>query len=338
MFTLRFDLRAPAFGAPATDLYAAAIEMCAWSESRGAALAVLSEHHGAEDGHLPAPTLLAAAIAARTTKLSIIMAAVVLPLWDPVRLAEEMAVLDLISKGRVIYALGIGHRAAEYEQFGIDVHRRGEIADDYLPLLLELLRGNSVEYKGRRVTVTPACSSPTGPTVMIAGGSPAAARRAARHGLGLVSQTYRPELEDIYDAECRAHGREPGFVQFPDPTGPTAVFVADDIDRAWHELGPHLLHDARMAASYRPGGDAVASISRAETVDELRAERGAYRVLSVAEAAETMATGLLPLAPLCGGLAPEIAWRYLEHAASAVARGRRPNPAPIDRDQATTVN
>ncbi|WP_068272214.1 LLM class flavin-dependent oxidoreductase [Aldersonia kunmingensis] len=324
MFTLRFDLRAPAFGAPAADLYAAAIDMCAWSESRGAALAVLSEHHGADDGHLPAPTLLASAIAARTSTLSIIMAAVVLPLWDPVRLAEEMAVLDLISKGRVIYALGIGHRAAEYEHFGIDPHRRGAMADEYLPLLLDLLRGNSVDYDGRRITVTPSCSTPAGPTVMIAGGSPAAARRAARQGLGLVSQTYRPELKDIYEAECRAHGHEPGFVQFPDPTGPTAVFVADDIDRAWDELGPHLQHDALMAASYRPGDDTVASISRARTVAELRAENGPYRIISVAEAAETVAGGrLLPLAPLCGGLAPEIAWRYLEHAANAVKRSRQ---------------
>ena len=53
MFTLRFDMRAPAWGAPAADLYAAAIDMCAWAETRGAIVAVLSEHHGADDGHLP---------------------------------------------------------------------------------------------------------------------------------------------------------------------------------------------------------------------------------------------------------------------------------------------
>ena len=52
MFTIRFDMRAPSFGAPASELYAAAIDMCAWAETRGAIVAVLSEHHGAEDGHL----------------------------------------------------------------------------------------------------------------------------------------------------------------------------------------------------------------------------------------------------------------------------------------------
>jgi len=58
MLTLRFDMRGPGWGAPATDLYAATIDMCAWAETRGAVLAVLSEHHGADDGHLPAPLML----------------------------------------------------------------------------------------------------------------------------------------------------------------------------------------------------------------------------------------------------------------------------------------
>ena len=110
MFTLRFDMRAPDWAGPAADLYGAAIDMCAWAETRGAALAVLSEHHGADDGHLPAPLMLASAIAARTRTLAILLAAVAIPLWDPVRLAEEMSVLDLISRGRVWYAFGVGHR------------------------------------------------------------------------------------------------------------------------------------------------------------------------------------------------------------------------------------
>ena len=128
MFTLRFDMRAPDWAAPATDLYAAAIDMCAWAETRGAILAVLSEHHGAEDGHLPTPLILASAIAAKTKQLAILLAAVPIPLWDPVRLAEEMTVLDLISRGRVLYAFGVGHRSEEYEQFGLDITTRGRVA------------------------------------------------------------------------------------------------------------------------------------------------------------------------------------------------------------------
>src|ERR1700754_1098357 len=144
MFTLRFDMRAPAWGGPAADLYAAAIDMCAWAETRGAILTVLSEHHGADDGHLPTPLILASAIAARTTRLMILLAAVPIPLWDPIRLAEEMAVLDLISRGRVSYVFGVGHRGEEYDHFGVDISTRGRVADEMLAVLSRLVRGEPV--------------------------------------------------------------------------------------------------------------------------------------------------------------------------------------------------
>ncbi len=321
MFTLRFDMRAPSWGAPATDLYAAAVDMCAWAETRGAVLTVLSEHHGADDGHLPAPSLLASAIAARTRTLAILLAAVPLPLWDPVRLTEEMAVLDLISKGRVSYVFGVGHRSQEYDHFGADMATRGRRADEILAVLGPLVRGEPVEYRGRTVRVTPPCGSPGGPMVLIAGGSKAAARRAGRFGLGFVSQTDSPGLKEFYEERCRAHGHDPGIVQFPVPGLPTAVFVADDVDQAWDVLGPHLLHDAVMAASYRPQDNSVASITRADSVDALREEGGPYRIFTSGEAAEYVRGGRpLPLHPLCGGIAPDVAWPYLERAAAAAAR------------------
>ena len=323
MFTIRFDMRAPNWAGPAADLYAAAIDMCAWAETRGAVLAVLSEHHGTDDGHLPAPRMLASAIAARTRSLAILLAAVSLPLWDPVRLAEEMSVLDLISRGRVSYAFGVGHRSSEYEQFGIDMATRGRVADEILAVLGPLVRGESVEYRGRTIRVTPPCGSPTGPMVLIAGGSKAAARRAGAFGLGFISQTDSPGLKGFYEEQCRAHGHEPGIIQFPVRGAPTAVFVADDVDAAWDALGPYLLHDAIMAASYRPHDDSVASITRADSVAALRAEDGPYRIFTPDEAAEYVRGGrLLPLHPLCGGVPPDVAWPYLGRAAAAAARAR----------------
>jgi alkanesulfonate monooxygenase SsuD/methylene tetrahydromethanopterin reductase-like flavin-dependent oxidoreductase (luciferase family) len=321
MFTLRFDMRAPSWAGPAGDLYAAAIDMCAWAETRGAVLAVLSEHHSAEDGHLPAPLMLASAIAARTRTLAILLAAVTIPLWDPVRLAEEMSVLDLISRGRVSYAFGVGHRSQEYDHFGIDMTTRGRVADEILDVLGPLVRGESIEYRGRSVRVTPPCGSANGPMVLIAGGSKAAARRAGRYGLGFVSQTDLPGLKEFYEGQCRAHGHEPGIIQFPVPGAPTAVFVADDVDEAWDVLGPHLLHDAVTAASYRPHDNSVASITRADSVGALRDESGPYRIFTLDEATEFVRSGRpLPLHPLCGGVAPDIAWPYLERAAAAAAR------------------
>lgn len=320
MFTLRFDMRAPYAATSIIELYASAIEMCAWAESRGAVVAVLSEHHGTEDGHLAAPNILAAAIAARTTQLGILLAAVPIPFWDPVRLAEEICALDIISKGRVSYAFGVGHRPEEYEHFGLDMRSRGKLADEHLRLLLQLLRGEAVEYDGRCIQVTPRVAGGA-PNLLIAGGSRAAARRAARYGLGFISQTAAPELREFYDSACRANGHQPGAVQFPVPGAPTAVFVADDPDEAWEELGPFLLHDAVTAAAYRHGDDTVASIARADTVSGLRDAGGPYRVLRVAQAADYIRAGKpLPLHPLCGGVPPDVAWPYLERAVMASER------------------
>ncbi len=163
MFTMRFDMRAPASGAPAADLYAAALEMAAWSESRGCVSAVVCEHHTASDGYLPSPLVLASAMAARTTTLAITVAVVLLPLYDPVRLAEEMVVLDLISKGRVFYVAAIGYRPAEYEMYGIDYHRRGKIGDEKLALLLQAKTGEPFTHEGRAIHVTPAPFTPGRP-------------------------------------------------------------------------------------------------------------------------------------------------------------------------------
>jgi alkanesulfonate monooxygenase SsuD/methylene tetrahydromethanopterin reductase-like flavin-dependent oxidoreductase (luciferase family) len=326
MLTLRFDMRAPHWAAEPTDLYAAAVEMCAWAENRGAIVAVLSEHHGTDDGHLPTPMLLAAAIAARTTTLPILLAAVPIPLWDPVRLAEQIAVLDLLSAGRVGYAFGVGHRSEEYEHFGVDMRQRGRLADEHVALIRRLVLGEAVEYRGRQVRVTPACATAGGPPMMIAGGSRAAARRAAAHGLGFICQTDAPELKEFYEQQCRARGHQPGAVQFPVPGAPTAAFVTDDVDRAWSELGPHLLHDAVMAASCRHGDDSVASITKADSVSALRESGGPYRILTVDQATAFIRSGRpLPLHPLCGGVPPKLAWRYLELAVDANERATTPS-------------
>src|SRR2546422_911907 len=115
MIGLRYDLRAPSFG-PVThaELYAACLDQSAWADRLGLDFVVLSEHHGVEDGYLPAPVTLAAAIAGRTKTIRISIAAVLVPLHDPVRLAEQLAVLDLASGSRVSLIAGLGYRQEEF--------------------------------------------------------------------------------------------------------------------------------------------------------------------------------------------------------------------------------
>src|SRR3954453_12786620 len=134
MFLMGFDLRAPSTGAPGSRVYQAALGRAAWADSRGCLSLVLSEHHASEDGYLPAPLIMASAVAARTSAVPITVAVVLLPLCDPIRLAEEMAVLDVLSRGRMMFVAAIGYRPAEYEMFGVDFVRRGQIAEEALGL------------------------------------------------------------------------------------------------------------------------------------------------------------------------------------------------------------
>ena len=214
MFTLRFDMRAPDWGAPIDDLYAAAIDMAAWSEGRGAVAAVLSEHHGTADRHLPSPMVLATAIASRTEHLAIMVAALVLPFYETVRLAEDMAVLDVISRGRVSYVIGVGHRREEYEHFAVPFEGRGDRVDEQLTALLRSLHG---ERTREGVTITPTPTS-GGPTFFIGGGSLAAARRAGRFGLGLIAQSPTPGLVEPTKPRAAPLGTPPGSSSSPSPT------------------------------------------------------------------------------------------------------------------------
>lgn len=309
---MRFDMRAPAFGASTTELYAAALEMASFAESRGCVAAVLCEHHTMADGYLPSPLVLATAMAARTTTLPIMTAVLVLPLYDPVRLAEDMVVLDVISGGRASHVLAVGYRPEEYEHHGVDFGRRGKIADEHLRVLLRAKTGEAFDHDGRRIHVTPAPVTPGGPRLAWGGGSMPAAKRAGRFGLDFFAQGGDPSLADVYAAEARAHGHDPGFCMIPALDTPTTVFVARDIDKAWDELGPHLMHDVLSYAAINEGNTHTASLSTATTIEELRAANRTHRILTIDEAVDVIQAGApLALHPLVGGLPPDIAWRYL---------------------------
>ena len=318
MYSMRFDMRAPDFGAPAADLYEAAIDMCEWAETRGCVAAVICEHHGSPDGYLPTPLVLGSAIAARTKQLMMTLIAI-LPFYDPVRLAEEIAVLDLISKGRAAYVFGLGYRPEEYEHFGLDRKARGRIADEKLGLLRRLLAGEVVEHAGRRITLSPLPFSPQGPLMMWGGGSVAAARRAGRYGLGYLAQGDAPGSLEAYEEACRAHGHEPGMTLLPNRDTPSVCFVAPDVDQAWREIGAHLLHDARMYSEWNPDNENSAGIAHVSDVDELRATSRTHRIFTADEAiAYVRDGGMLTLAPLSGGIPPDIAWKYLRYVDEAV--------------------
>ena len=265
---MRFDMRAPGKDAEGiASLYQAAIDMSAWAEDKGCASIVISEHHASDDGYLPAPLTLAAAVAAVTSTVPIMIGAALLPLYDPVRLAEEMIVLDHLSRGRVMFTVALGYRPVEYEVHGVDYDTRGKIADEKLAVLLATLRKASEATASPRVTPPP--FTPAGPMIAWGGGTKAAARRAGRNGLAFIAQTDLPGLQEAYEEAARANGHEPGLCLLASPGQPTSVFVNDDIDAGWREVGDALLADAVSYAEWNEAAgvaDTTASISRGRTV------------------------------------------------------------------------
>ena len=170
--------------------------------------------------------------------------------------------------------------------------------------------------------VTPAPFTPGGPTLAYGGGSEAAARRAGRLGMLFIAETHDSTLEAEYDRAAAEAGRSPVGCIFPVAGVPLTVFVAEDPDRAWAEIGEYLLVDAVGYGAWNADRSGVASVSFASTVEELRAEGDAYRIVTPDEAAALVAAGSpLALQPLVGGLPVEMAWRYLEAAASVAPPG-----------------
>src|SRR5207249_7173515 len=176
MVGLRFDLRvAPFADTTHAAQYAACLDMCEWADVTGFDVVAISEHHGVEDGYMSSPVTLAAAIAARTKRISINIAAILVPLHDPIRLAEQLATAALVAGGRLSLVAGMGYRPEEFEMAGVARAARGRLFDESVGVLRQAWTGARFSGRGRGVRATPAPPSAT-PTP-VRGSTPNAARR-----------------------------------------------------------------------------------------------------------------------------------------------------------------
>lgn len=312
MFGLRYDLRCPAFAeASNADLMETAIEQSAWADKRGFVSVTLSEHHGAEDGYLPSPLILGGAIAARTRDVRIVLAALIVPLHDPLRLAEDLAVLDVISRGRIIPVLSGGYVEEEFQAFGKQLSDRASAMDAIVPFLKRAWTGESFRHEGRTVRVTPRPVQRPHPPLFMGGASAPAARRAARLGDHFIPS--RAEYWDLYREERIRLGKaDPG--QAPLTTG-NACFVAEDPDAAWEIIAPHAMHETRAYGEWAKAAGVDTGYRPVESSQELR-ERGDYPVYTPEELVERARAlgpaGTVMLHPLVGGLSPDFSWEMLE--------------------------
>ncbi len=309
---LRYDMRAPAIGAPASALYAAAIEQCAWGDRLGFDSVYLAEHHGADDGYCASPMILASAIAAVTSQIEIHLSALIAVLHNPLRLAEDLATIDIISQGRLAMTLGIGYRLHEYEMFGIDKKRRVPLLEEIVGVLEQAWTGEPFGYKGKTVMIRPTPVRKPRPPIYIGGSTEASARRAARLGDNYFPAL--PALTDVYEAERKR-------LNLPMPPrpwrkGPLFLFITDDPERDWPVVAPHVIYTSNSNkewAKERGVGDTPYPLL--EGVADLKATPE-FAVVTPEECVK-LAQDLGPDAelvfqPIMGGLDPAVAWTSLE--------------------------
>src|SRR5438309_9266701 len=253
-----YDFRnTPESGMDMPSLYAAIMDQVVMLDGLGLDLVWFTEHHFLEDGYLPSWVPMAGAIAARTRRVRLSSDVCLLPFNHPLRLAEDLAVLDNISDGRIEVGVGMGYAPHEFRGFGLPVSRRVSLTDEGIAVLRRAFTGEKFSFAGKRynfedVTIAPGYVQPGGPPLWVAAMSEAGALRAARVGANLLPQGLRSQSLDPWSAAVRADGRDPanyrvGIIRH--------CLVTDDRERDWRAVS-------------------VAERRQKEFYDRLRAEAG----------------------------------------------------------------
>ncbi|HEX6659766.1 MAG TPA: LLM class flavin-dependent oxidoreductase [Ilumatobacter sp.] len=227
-----FDMRnPPGWAVDWNRLYGFTLEMCEEAERLGCPSIWFSEHHLFDDGYLPEPLTFAAAVAARTRTARIGTAIVIAPLHHPVTLAEQVAIVDIVSGGRVDLGIGAGYRVPEFDLFGADLSKRYGTTDNCARELRRLWE-----------VVTPRPVQQSVPIWMGYQG-PKGARRAGLLGEGLLSST--ASLWPEYRAGLEEAGHDPSIARM---AGGMNGWVTEDPEDDWPLVAKHV---AAQLDSYR---------------------------------------------------------------------------------------
>ncbi|MCH7553573.1 MAG: LLM class flavin-dependent oxidoreductase [Chloroflexi bacterium] len=328
-FHLRYDLRnPPQWRVPFERFYATFLEQAEWADAHGFASLGLSEHHFVDDGYLPSPFAVGGAVAARTKRLRIGFNVVLLPLKHPVQVAEDAAIVDIISAGRIDVGFGAGYRQTEFEAYGVPISDRAGLMDEGVEIIRRCWEEEEFSFDGkhwklRNVRATPKPVQKPRPRIMMGGSSEAAARRAARLADSFVPT--HPSFMAAYRDELRRLGKDPGPEPPADaPRTPMFLHVAHDTDAAWARIAPHALYETNEYARFL-ASDPSAPYQTATDAEQLRAS-GAYVVLTPEETValgKRLEAALGPAAglsfhPLMGGMPHELGQKSLELVAREV--------------------
>src|SRR3981081_670870 len=131
-------------GRPSQEVYARGIEQAQAAQERGYANVWLGEHHFSTYGYISRPAQFASYIAAKTTRLRVGTAVIVVPLHHPLLIAEEIATLDLLAGGRVDIGLGRGYQHYEFERLGLELDTARARWEEAVEIILKALEGKTL--------------------------------------------------------------------------------------------------------------------------------------------------------------------------------------------------
>lgn len=227
-------------------------------EDVGLDSAWVSEHHGSADGYLPSLLVALSAFAAVTSRIELGTGVVLAPFHDPLRLAEDFAIVDQISGGRVICGLGVGWREEEFRMFGIETRTRARRLTEIVAILRRAWTGSRFSFEGRHysfeeVAVTPPPARV--PPILVGGFVDDAIRRAGRIGDGYISSRVPPERVREAFALAASARRDAGHDGPPIVALLQNAFVTEDPDRDWPIVHAGVGHQLGVYAGWRAGTD-----------------------------------------------------------------------------------
>jgi len=242
-----YDFRnPPRWRIPWPQLYRETLDQAVYAEELGFDSIWLSEHHFTSEGYLPCLPAVLGALAARTTRVRLGTAVLLAPLHHPLRLAEDLAVIDQVSAGRLDVGVAPGYKPGEFAVLGVPKNERGSRTDETIEILKLAWRGEPFSYAGRHfkfdgVVAAPPPVQQPGPPIWVGGSTPVSARRAARHQVGFMPDSAAgPEIYQAYRAGLPA-GSGSGRVATN-----RVLFAAESREKAWELCGEHLLYQFNM--------------------------------------------------------------------------------------------
>ena len=281
--------------------YRETLELVRLAEALGFDSAWVGEHHGSSDGYLPSLLPMLAAFAAATERIRLGTGVMLTPFHDPLRLAEDTAVVDQLSDGRLIIGLGGGWREEEFRMFGVARGERAQRTTETIEILRRAWTGRRFSFQGRsfrfeRVRVTPPAAQPTGPPIFLGGYADTAVRRAGRLADGYITddagvEDVRRSLA-IAEQGARDAARDPRTLALAVLRN---AFVALGGD-PWADIREGVRHQVGADAAWDAGHDTPEQ----DSLEPIVSDEGDLRRRTAAGTPEEVTRALRPLVSAFG--------------------------------------